>query len=99
MKRVNERDLDDATASAWRWLFMHGKNLLPDPRAPRFAETMCNELGNHLELSKKENSDLHYLRRARNDFDKANEQGTVIKPKWHLIENCLNITEKLINSN
>ena len=27
IKRINDHDLDDATASTWRWLFLHGKLL------------------------------------------------------------------------
>jgi hypothetical protein len=99
VKHVNERDLDDATASTWRWLFMHGKKLLDDQRAPRFAETMCKAITDKLGLSEAENNALHNLRKARNDFDKANEEGNAIKPKWPLIQNGLSIVEKLIEAN
>ncbi len=78
---------------------MHGKKLLDDPRAPRFAETMCNQITDKLGLSDEANTALHHLRRARNDFDKANEEGTAIKPKWSLIQNGLLIAEKLIEAN
>ena len=98
IKRINDHDLDDATASTWRWLFLHGKKLLEDQRAPRFAETLCNTISEVLSLSDEENNALHHLRRARNDFDKANEEGTQIKPKWSLIENGLMITERLIKN-
>ena len=96
VKRVNERDLDDATVSTWRWLFLHGKGLLEDQRAPRFAELLCQTITDELGLTEEENTGLHHLRRARNDFDKANEEGTAIKPKWSLIENGLQVTEQLI---
>ena len=72
--------------------------MLDEPRAPRFAETMCNQITDRLGLSDEENTALHHLRRARNDFDKVNEEGTAIKPKWPLIQNGLSIVEKLIEA-
>ena len=77
---------------------MHGKRLLDDQRAPRFAETMCKAITDKLGLSEVENNALHNLRKARNDFDKANEEGNAIKPKWPLIQNGLSIVEKLIEA-